>query len=46
MVLGAVLILDDTIGPILHTVLIVWALLGGFALFNDALWMRQETKIR
>lgn len=44
MVLGTVLIFDDVIGPILHTVLIIWALLGAFALFNDARWMRQETK--
>ncbi len=42
IVLGVVFILGLTASTITHVVLIIWALVGGAALFNDARLMRRE----
>jgi len=42
IVLGLVLLFGSTSSNAAYTVSVVWALLGGFALFNDARLMREE----
>ena len=42
IVLGLVLLFGSTSSSIAYTVSVIWALLGGFALFNDARLMYKE----
>jgi len=42
--LGLILVLASTIGPVVYTLALIWALFGGIALMADALQMRREGK--
>lgn len=44
IVLGAVIVLADTMGPIINIIALIWAFLGGFVLIFDAWQIREETK--
>jgi len=44
IVIGLVLLFGSMSSPIAYTVSVIWALLGGFALFNDARLMHKEAK--
>lgn len=44
IILGLILILADTIGPVIYTLTLIWAIFGGIALMADALQMRRESK--
>lgn len=42
MVLGLVLLIAHTIGPVLNFIALLWAFLGGFVLIHDAWLMHKE----
>ena len=46
IILGALALLAESLefGPLFYWALITWALVGGFALFADALALRRRTK--
>lgn len=44
IVLGLVIIVSQTLGPILNLIALIWAFLGGFVLIHDAWQIRVEMK--
>ena len=44
IILGLILTLASTIGPVIYTLSLIWAVFGGIALMADALQMRREAK--